>query len=41
MFAPFVHELRKAGLPASVTEWLALMGAMKAGVEGYDLDDFY
>jgi uncharacterized protein with von Willebrand factor type A (vWA) domain len=41
MFAPFVHELRKAGLPASVTEWLALMGAMKAGVAGYDLDDFY
>ena len=41
MFAPFVHELRKAGLPASVTEWLALMGAMKAGVANYDITDFY
>ncbi|WP_027283323.1 vWA domain-containing protein [Rubritepida flocculans] len=41
MFAPFIHELRKAGLPASITEWLALMGAMKAGVAAYDLEDFY
>ncbi|WP_206932355.1 vWA domain-containing protein [Roseococcus thiosulfatophilus] len=41
MFAPFILELRKAGLPASITEWLALMGAMKAGVADYDIDDFY
>lgn len=41
MFAPFIHALRKAGLPASITEWLALMGAMKAGVAAYDLEDFY
>jgi uncharacterized protein with von Willebrand factor type A (vWA) domain len=41
MFAPFIHELRKAGLPASITEWLALMGAMKAGVANYDITDFY
>ena len=41
MFAPFILELRKAGLPASITEWLMLMGAMKAGVADYDLEDFY
>lgn len=41
MFAPFILELRKAGLPASITEWLTLMGAMKAGVADYDLEDFY
>ncbi|MCX8134735.1 MAG: VWA domain-containing protein [Roseococcus sp.] len=41
MFASFIHALRAAGLPASITEWLALMGAMKAGVADYDLDDFY
>jgi uncharacterized protein with von Willebrand factor type A (vWA) domain len=41
MFAPFILELRKAGLPASVTEWLALMEAMKEGVAGYSVEDFY
>lgn len=41
MFAPFILELRRAGLPASITEWLMLMGAMKAGVADYDLEDFY
>lgn len=41
MFAPFILELRKAGLPASITEWLMLMGAMKQGVADYDLEEFY
>ncbi|RVT91852.1 VWA domain-containing protein [Rhodovarius crocodyli] len=41
MFAPFILQLRKAGLPVSLTEWLALMGAMKAGVAGYSIEDFY
>jgi len=41
MFASFVLALRSAGLPASVTEYLTLMGAMKAGVVDYSVDDFY
>ena len=41
MFASFVLALRSAGLPASVTEYLTLMGAMKAGVADYSIDDFY
>ena len=40
MFASFVLALRSAGLPASVTEYLTLMGAMKAGVADYSIDDF-
>ena len=30
-----------AGLPVSITEYLSLMGAMKANVAAYDIDDFY
>lgn len=41
MFAPFVHDLRRHGLPASVTEWLALMRALREGVAGHSVDDFY
>ena len=41
MFAPFILALRTAGLPASVTEYLTLIGAMKAGVADYNIDDFY
>ena len=41
MFATFVQQLRTAGLPVSITEYLALMGAMKANVAAYDIDDFY
>ena len=41
MFATFVQQLRSAGLPVSITEYLSLMGAMKANVAGYDIDDFY
>ena len=41
MFVTFVEQLRTAGLPVSITEYLALMGAMKANVAAYDIDDFY
>ncbi len=41
MFATFILALRRAGLPASVTEYLALLRAMKAGVADYSVDDFY
>jgi uncharacterized protein with von Willebrand factor type A (vWA) domain len=41
MFASFVLQLRAAGLPASITEWLALMQAMQQGVADYSVDDFY
>jgi uncharacterized protein with von Willebrand factor type A (vWA) domain len=41
MFASFVGQLRAAGLPVSITEYLTLLGAMKANVAAYDVDDFY
>ena len=41
MFAGFVFALREAGVPASIMEYLALLGAMRAGVAGYDVEDFY
>ena len=41
MFASFVEQLRVAGLPVSITEYLTLIGAMKHGVAEYSVDDFY
>ena len=41
MFGRFILELRAAGVPASVTEYLSLLGAMQAGVAAYSVDDFY
>ncbi|MCW8087226.1 vWA domain-containing protein [Sabulicella glaciei] len=41
MFASFLLKLRAAGLPCSLTEWLALVGATKAGVAEYNVEDFY
>ena len=41
MFAPFILALRQAGIPASVTEYMALLGAMQAGVADYSVEDFY
>jgi uncharacterized protein with von Willebrand factor type A (vWA) domain len=41
MFAGFVEQLRAAGLPVSITEYLTLLGAMKAGVADYSIEDFY
>ncbi len=41
MFAGFFFALREAGIPASLTEYLTLMRAMKEGVADYSVDDFY
>src|ERR1700753_4445931 len=41
MFSHLVLALRTAGLAASITEWLILMGAMRAGVADYSVEDFY
>jgi len=41
MFATFLLSLKQAGLPVSVTEYLTLMGAMKAGIAEYSIEDFY
>jgi len=41
MFASFVEQLRVAGLPVSITEYLTLLGAMKRGVAEYSIEDFY
>jgi uncharacterized protein with von Willebrand factor type A (vWA) domain len=41
MFSHLVLALRSAGLPASITEYLTLMAAMKAGVAEYSIEDFY
>ena len=41
MFTSFFLELRAAKVPASLREYLTLMQAMKEGVAGYDIDDFY
>src|ERR1700760_1081736 len=41
MFAHLDLGLRSAGLPASITEYLTLLGAMKAGVAEYSVEDFY
>ena len=41
MFTHFILSLRQAGIPASITEYLALLGAVKAGVADYSVEDFY
>lgn len=41
MLAPFILALRAAGLPASLTEYLALLGALKQGVAACSVEDFY
>ena len=41
MFTTFLLSLKQAGLPVSVTEYLSLMAAMKAGVAAYSVEDFY
>jgi uncharacterized protein with von Willebrand factor type A (vWA) domain len=41
MFTTFFLELRAAKVPTSLREYLTLMEAMKEGVAGYDIDDFY
>ncbi|ACI98335.1 vWA domain-containing protein [Rhodospirillum centenum] len=41
MFTTFFYELRKAQVPVSLKEYLALMEAMQAHVAAYSIDDFY
>src|ERR1700757_2013404 len=41
MFAHLIEGLRQAGLPTSITEYLTLLGAMKAGVAEWSIEDFY
>src|SRR3954468_17671447 len=41
MFTRFFLELRSAGVPTSIKEYLALLEAMKANVARFDVDDFY
>ncbi|HEY4161855.1 MAG TPA: VWA domain-containing protein [Dongiaceae bacterium] len=41
MFAGFITSLRNEGVPVSLTEYLTLLGAMKAGVAQLDVEDFY
>ncbi len=41
MFFNLIDGLRKAGLPVSITEYLALIEAVEQGVAGWSVDDFY
>lgn len=41
MFVSFFFTLRKAGIPASLREYLTLLEAMRAGVADYDVEQFY
>ena len=41
MFLPFFDNLRNAGVPVSLREFLAFLEGMKAGLATYDIDAFY
>ena len=41
MFDSFLIALRAGGVPATITEYLSLLGAMKAGVADFSIEDFY
>jgi uncharacterized protein with von Willebrand factor type A (vWA) domain len=41
MLVKFFYQLRSAGLPVSVTEFLTLLEAMKNGLGSGDVDEFY
>ena len=41
MFTSFFFELRQAGVPVSLKEYLTLMEAMKRGLADYRVEDFY
>ena len=36
-----MFALRRGGVPVSITEYLAFLGAVQAGIAEYNLDDFY
>src|ERR1700680_373616 len=41
MFTTFFHELKAAGLPVTLREYLTLMEAMDADIAGRRVEDFY
>jgi uncharacterized protein with von Willebrand factor type A (vWA) domain len=41
MFLPFFDNLRNAGVPVSIREFLAFLEGMDAGLATYDVDSFY
>jgi uncharacterized protein with von Willebrand factor type A (vWA) domain len=41
MLIPFFFRLRSAGVPATITEYLTLLEAVREHVPGYDVEDFY
>ena len=41
MFVNFFFEVKKAGIPTSLREYLTLLEAMKAKVIEFSIDDFY
>ncbi|MEC9183172.1 MAG: VWA domain-containing protein, partial [Pseudomonadota bacterium] len=41
MFVNFFFEVKKAGLPTSLREYLMLLEAMEAKVIEFSIDDFY
>ena len=41
MFTKFFHELKAAGVPVSLREYLTLMEAMEADLASRQVEDFY
>src|SRR6201987_1390276 len=41
MFTTFFHELKQAGLPVTLREYLTLMEAMERDLAGRRVEDFY
>jgi len=41
MFLPFFENIRKAGVPVSLREYLTFLEAMRANLVTYDIDGFY
>lgn len=41
MFQPFFENLRAAGIPVSLREYLSFLEALKTGLVTYDVDGFY
>ena len=41
MLIPFFYKLREGGMKTSITELLTLLEAMRSGLAGQSIDDFY
>ena len=41
MFVSFFQDLRRAGVPVTLKEYLTLLKAMKLGIAAYDVEHFY